>query len=155
MPNPKLPIELLEARGKKHLTKSEIEERKQSELKVDLKKIKTPSYLNDDQKKEFKSIAKKLLLIGVMTELDEDCLARYLISKDQYIKYTKEIDRELANEEVNMIAIDKMTLYQDRAFKQCRMCANDLGLTITSRARLVVPSPPEQIKKNKFEKFKQ
>ena len=33
---------------------------------------------------------------------------------------------------------------QDRAFKQCLACAKELGLTITSRAKMVVPKAPEE-----------
>ena len=32
---------------------------------------------------------------------------------------------------------------QDKAFKQCLACAKELGLTITSRCKLVVPPPPD------------
>ena len=45
-----------------------------------------------------------------------------------------------------------MTL-QDKSFKQCRACANDLGLTITSRCKLILPKTPENPKENKFAKF--
>lgn len=32
---------------------------------------------------------------------------------------------------------------QDKAFKQCLACAKELGLTITSRCRIVIPPPPD------------
>ena len=32
---------------------------------------------------------------------------------------------------------------QDKAFKQCVACAREMGLTITSRVKLVIPKPPE------------
>ena len=130
------------------------------------KNVKPPNYLSKTQKKEFNEIADKLVNIGIMSELDEDCLARYLISKDNYLKFTKllniafknktskknqdniEIQKILSNEiECNLIN-------QDRAFKQCRQCATDLGLTISSRCRLIVPSNnTKNIKENKFSKF--
>ena len=37
---------------------------------------------------------------------------------------------------------------QEKYFKQARACANDLGLTITSRCRLVVPKAPERPEEN-------
>ena len=89
MARPRQPIEVIEARGKKHLTKAEIEERKNSELKVDLKNIEIPNYLSSKLKKEFEDIASKLLHVGIMTELDEDTLGRYLLAKEKYLKYTK------------------------------------------------------------------
>ncbi len=45
------PIEVLEATGRKHLTKAEIEERKKTELKVDLKNIEIPTYLTKKAKR--------------------------------------------------------------------------------------------------------
>ena len=53
-----------------------------------------------------------------------------------------------------MSQIDLYLTYQDRALKQCRACANDLGLSISSRARLVMPEAKEPPKENKFNKFK-
>ena len=129
---PRQPIELLQAKGNKHLTKSEIEERQKMELKVDFRDVKIPDYLPQNLVDEFNDIAGKLLQIGIMTELDEDCLARYLLAKQQYLRL--------------------MTI-QDKAFKQCRASANDLGLTIASRCKLVMPKIEEPPKENKFMKF--
>ena len=146
------PIELIEAKGKKHLTKAEIEERKSNELKVDLKDVEIPSYLPSKLKKEFEDISSKLLYVGIMTELDEDTLGRYLLAKEKYLKYTKLLNK--AMRESDIFSMEKLTSMQDKAFKQCRACANDLGLTIASRCKLVVPKSPDPPKKNKFlEKF--
>lgn len=152
MARPRQPIEVIEARGKKHLTKAEIEERRNSELKVDLKNIEIPNYLSSKLKKEFEDIASKLLYIGIMTELDEDTLGRYLLAKEKYLKYTKLLNKTIR--ESDIVAMERLTSMQDKAFKQCRACANDLGLTIASRCKLVVPKSPDPPKKNKFlEKF--
>ena len=147
MARPRQPVELLEAKGKKHLTKAEIEDRKKPELKVDLKNIEVPSYLTKKLKEEFQEIASKLLTVGIMTELDEDGLARYIIAKDKYLKYTKLLNSAIRKSDIS--DMERLTSMQDKAFKQCRSSANDLGLTIASRCKLVVPSkdPP---KKNKF-----
>ena len=49
---------------------------------------------------------------------------------------------------------DAWSKVQERYFKQCRACANDLGLTISSRCRLVVPEAKESTPKaNKFKQF--
>jgi P27 family predicted phage terminase small subunit len=43
---------------------------------------------------------------------------------------------------------------QERYFKQCRSSANDLGLSISSRCKLVVPETKEEKpKENKFKQF--
>ena len=151
MARPRQPIELVVAKGKKHLTKAEIEERKKTELKVDLKNISIPKYLPTGLKDEFTEIASKLLEIGVMTELDEDCLARYLLSKQSYLQYTSMLNKATKNNKIS--EMEKLMTMQDKAFKQCRACANDLGLTIASRCKLVMPEVKEQPKENKFSKF--
>ena len=52
VPRTRQPIELIQAKGKKHLTKEEIAERQASELKVDLKNINIPGYLTKKNKKK-------------------------------------------------------------------------------------------------------
>ena len=43
---------------------------------------------------------------------------------------------------------------QDRYFKQASALARDLGLTISSRCKLVVPAKDEEPKVNKFAQFR-
>lgn len=161
--NQKQPINLIMAKGKKHLTKAEIEERRKTEIQTDHVNVTAPEYLTDDQKNEFYRIAKILLDIGIITELDEDCLAHYLISNSNYVSYTKKLNelngklaraRKTEKKKDYISQIDIYLTYQDRALKQCRACANDLGLSISSRARLVMPEAKEPPKENKFNKFK-
>ena len=151
MARPRQPIELVKAKGKKHLTKAEIEAREKAELKVNLKNVSIPEYLPPKLKEEFVDIANKLLIVGVMTELDEDCLARYLLSKQNYLQYTSMLNKATKNNKI--IEMEKLMTMQDKAFKQCRACANDLGLTIASRCKLVMPTVEEKPKENKFSKF--
>lgn len=161
--NQKQPINLIIAKGKKHLTKAEIEERQKTEITTDHTNVKPPDYLNEEEVKEFYRISQILLDIGIITELDEDCLAHYLVSNSSYIKYTKKIrvleDELLEAKRTDRKAklkseIDTYLTYQDKALKQCRACANDMGLSISSRAKLVMPQPKEEKKENKFAKFK-
>lgn len=161
------PIDLILAKGKKHLTKEEIENRRNSEIDVsNYKDVKAPSYLSKKQKEEFAEIATKLVDIGIMSELDEDCLARYLIAKDNYLKFTKLLNTAIKNkaskqykdnadmQRILSSDIEAYLIHQDRAFKQCNSCADKMGLTITSRCRLQVPqAPTEKPKENKFAKF--
>ena len=114
-----------------------------------------------------------LLKIGIFTELDVDVLAKYIIAKELYIQYTKQLEEVVSKS----IIVDKWASFdsicfkddaeelqdllervlrrqkgddttvlmnlQDKAFKQCIACAKELGLTITSRCKLVVPTPPD------------
>jgi len=124
-----------------HLSKSEIADRQEREVNVPYTNVKPPNYLNAKQKKIFKGYAEKLVSIGIMTELDTDCLARYVMAHDLYVTYTEELNKAIAEGE---IAITKeMQRLQDTAFKQAQASARDLGLTITSRCKIEVPQPSE------------
>lgn len=149
---PKKPIQVHMATGNKsRLTKAEIERREKTELQVDLKDIQCPPYITGNLESEFWEIADKLLHIGIMTELDQDLLGRYLIAKELWLNYTARITKAL--KEGDTEEAGKLMTQQDRAFKQCRACGNDLGLSISSRCRLVLPEA-EGPKVNKFlEKF--
>lgn len=150
MARPRQPIELLEAKGKKHLTKSEIEYRKSTEVKANSDNIVAPNYLNKEQKKKFYEIANELLDIGIMSNLDCDCLGRYLIAETAYLKLTKRLNKLSIDD---ILTYEKTANLQDKYFKQCRSLASDLGLTISSRCKLVIPKKEEKPKENKFAKF--
>lgn len=150
MARPRQPIELVLANGRKHLTKEEIEERRSNEPVVDFKDVQPPEYLPSNLVKDFNEIAGKLLAIGIMTELDEDCLARYLLARQHYLHYTKMLNSAIKSELLG--DMEKLATLQDKAFKQCRSAASDLGLTISSRCRLIVPKT-EEPKENKFSRF--
>lgn len=149
MARPRQPIELVALKGKKHLTKAEIEERKESEVKAKSDKVRAPAYLPADLKKEFNKIAKELLSIEIITNLDIDALARFIIAKKLYL----EISMKLLENPKILLEDEKILNQQDKLFKQCRSAATDLGLTISSRCKLVVPKKEENKKDNKFAKF--
>lgn len=129
------PIDLIVAKGKKNLTKKEIENRKNSEVKAPSENIEPPSYLPGELKEEFINISSKLKEIGIMSELDVTALARFLISEYQYQKVTTKM---LKMKNITEKYFDYANL-QDKFFKQARAAAGDLGLTISSRCKLVLP----------------
>jgi P27 family predicted phage terminase small subunit len=146
------PIELVIANGRKNLTKAEIQERLDSEVKPIDENIIAPPYLSKRQRAEFDKIADQLMKLKIMGETDVDALGRYIISKDLYIKISKQIGKSYVLNDP--VLLDKHLKNQDRLFKQCRSSANDLGLSISSRCKLVVPATKEPPKKvNKFKKF--
>ena len=147
------PIEVLLANGKKHLTKAEIAERRATEVKVLPGDMDPPEYLTIKQQEEFRTIAKQLQALGIMSETDVDALARYVIANTFYISSVRKLrSREVMGDPE---LFDSWLKIQERMFKQCRAAASDLGLTISSRCKLVVPSTgKEEEKENKFEKFK-
>lgn len=149
MGRPRQPVELLQAKGKKHLTKAEIELRKQTQIEGETDNIEPPDYLTKKQKDRFFELANELIKIEIMKNTDCDCLARYIIAEGLYIKFTKMLSK--SNDDV--FEIRELSNLQDRYFRQCRNAANDLGLSITSRCKLVVPKTPEEKPENKFAKF--
>ncbi len=152
MGNPKKPIELHMAAGNRsHLTKEEIKQRSEMEVKVGCEHVSPPAYLNKKQAEKFTEIAEQLIEVGIMTDLDCDCLARYILAETAYLKITKALNRMSLD---NIIAYEKTVNLQDKYFKQCRSIANDLGLSVTSRCRLVVPKAKPEKPENKFDKFR-
>lgn len=151
----KQPINLILLKGKSHLTKEQIEERTKTEVKAPADDVKPPDYLTGKLKKEFLVIATELKRIDLITNLDVDALARFLLAREQYVRLTKELRTipptitienpdtgkkvKVANENYG-----DTLLAQDKLFKQCRAASADLGLTITSRCKLVVPKKPEE-----------
>jgi len=137
MARPREPIDLIQAKRRKHLTKEEIDERKKSEVKAPSDKIKAPSYLTPDLKREFNKIAGQLIDIGIMTNFDVDALARFIIARAMYVTLSMQIIKQ-----PNLLMSDKypqIAINQDKAFRQCSATARDMGLTISSRCRLIVP----------------
>lgn len=134
------PIDLVIAKGRKHFTKADIAKRRSQEINVPFKDIEAPPYLSEELKSEFYDLAYKLLDIGIMTELDENCLAQYLISKNLYLKYTDLITQAIECD--NIESVQRYAVTQDKFFRQCRTAAVDLGLTISSRCKLVIPETP-------------
>ncbi len=163
MARPREPINLIAAKGRKHLTKAEIAVRNASEVQPRTEGIEPPSYLTAAQKKHFKKLAEQLDKIKVMGETDCDTLARYVTAESQYQEATKDL-REVqkkrpkdakAGELMAWAAmVEKLDKRQERFFKQASTMARDLGLTISSRCKLVVPKTEEDKPKvNKFAQF--
>ena len=146
------PIELLQAKGSKHLTKDEIRERQEREIKPITDNIVAPTYLTKKQKDEFYKISGQLKKLKIMGETDVDALARYIVANDFYINAVKKMrTKEVLN---NPVLFDLWSKIQEKYFKQCRASANDLGLSISSRCKLVVPEKSNETpKENKFKKF--
>lgn len=145
------PIELILAKGKSHKSKAEIKERMNSQVKAPSDKIVPPDFLDTKQKEQFKEIARELTDLDIMSNLDCNALAMYIKAFDLYVKIAEKLEVTQLDD---LEQFKKLTILHDKYAKQCRMLASDLGLTISSRCRLVIPKAPEPIKKNKFsEKF--
>ncbi len=136
------PIDLLLAKGKKHLTKLEIKERQAAEPQAaKVKSLRPPDYLPEDLRVEFVKLSKELGKIGLLSKLDSDVLSRYLMSRESWLtahnRAIQEINCGDAKEAGKWARIEKTY------FDQCHTCAANMGLTISSRCRLALPKLPE------------
>jgi P27 family predicted phage terminase small subunit len=97
----------------------------------------------------FDYIAEELLNIGIMTNLDTEALARFIIAEYQYQKVVKKAIKMSPENSKYM----NMLLMQEKLFKMARQAAGDLGLTISSRCKLVMPTKEEDKTESKWAKY--
>ena len=142
------PIALIEAKGRKHLTKAEIEERKAQEPDAPDDDLVAPEYLSKKQCEEFDHLVYELKRIGTIANVDNESLAQYIVLKDQFADITKQLRKKALID--NIEEYDKVSRAQIRCFNAVRAAANDLGLTISSRCKLIMPKLPEEPKENRF-----
>lgn len=92
----------------------------------------------------------------LMTELDVDVLARYIIAKENYVELTKLLKAELrksGSDGFNVSMAERVQRMQNTAFNQAQSCASSLGLTVSSRLKLDVKKKDDEPKQNRFAKF--
>lgn len=152
MARPRQPTNLILAKGTKHFTKDEIKERLSGEIQPIADNIIAPGFLTKKQTEEFYKISDQLKKLRIMGETDVDALARYISSRDMYENAVKQMRKKEVKNDPYLY--EKWLKIQDKLFKQSRASASDLGLTISSRCRLVVPEAKKETpKENKFKKF--
>lgn len=153
MPGPRQRLSVLEGNGRKHLSKSEKAQRAAQE--VDLPKpakMRVPKWLPEYLKADFRALAKELLAADMgAAQLDRDTLGRYVVAQYQFTAACKLVQDALDQKDVDQA--NKWTKAQKSYFEQARACANDLGMTITSRCRLVLPKGARPKEPNPFERM--
>jgi P27 family predicted phage terminase small subunit len=158
------PIDLIAAKGRKHLTAEEYNERKQTEVTAPADNVKPPAFLSKKEREKFGELAKQLTELKIMSNLDCDVLARYIKAETEYIKVTKQVQKikflpdknsmvpEEAQLEEQYARYNYLSKIQNRLMKACNENARELGLTISSRCRLVIPKKKDEKPENKFMK---
>lgn len=138
MPRNRKPVAALRANGSRHYSKAQLEEREAREPKVPpVTTLEPPSYLTQSLAAKFRKLAPILIRMGVLTSLDADGLARYLIAEQNYLRATNRLTAAMNTG--NTAETDKWSAIQDRFFRQCRSAGSDLGLTVTGRCSLELP----------------
>lgn len=164
MARPREPIDLIAAKGRKHLTISEYKERKQAEVTAPADNVKPPSFLSKKEREKFEELSKQLIGLKVMSNLDCDVLARYIRAETEYVKVTRQLQKiKFVPDRKSMVTEDAqlaeqyaqynyLSKIQNRFMKACNENARELGLTISSRCRLVIPKEKDEKPENKFMK---
>ena len=152
MPNPREPINILLAKGRKHLTQEEIQRRMATEPTAPADDIQPPDYLSKKQREEFSALAGELqrTLPKKKRARLRELRARLAAEEGRAVAAGEEID----DEDVALELERSLALLQDKYFTQCEATARALGLNITSRCKLVIPQEPPVPKSNKFDRFK-
>ena len=143
------PTALVELKGKKHFTKAELEERRNAEVNADTDNIVPPDYLTEKQAGEFFALANELKRCEIMTNLDCDALARFVVARSDYADYVK-LMRSIPKTVDNLQELKEADKLKRGAFLDCNTAAKELGMTISSRCKLVIPKKEESKPINKF-----
>ncbi len=161
MTRAKKPVDLLLVNGNARLTKAEIESRRIQEeaLKPNTDKLKYPNWLtNPVARREYNAISKELQQINLMTNLDVNTLVSYCLAYALYIKASEElqsqpllIEKQLASGSTQLVE-NPLVKTQLKYSNEMKALAATMGLSITSRMKLVVPQI-EKKKENKFDRF--
>lgn len=86
----KEPIDLILAKGKsKGYNKEEVERRRSQEVKAKSDCILIPEFLPTHLHDRFLFISEQLQAIGIMSNLDVDCLGRYVLYQNEWKKQLK------------------------------------------------------------------
>lgn len=167
MARPREPIDLIAAKGRKHLSKSEYDKRKDTEVAAPADDVRAPSFLLKKEREKFDLLAKQLIDLNLMSNLDCDILARYVKAESEYVKITKQLQKinfaldkkgiESAETQIaeQTARYNYLSKIQIRLMKACNESARELGLTISSRCKLVMPKNEDDKPENKFMKHAQ
>lgn len=149
------PTDVVVAKGKKHFSKNELADRSGRDVRPSkpVKQLRAPDYMPETLKKRFRDLARQLieLMPTMVARPDADTLARYVMAEQAYIDaYDREM---LALTRDSTTSATKWAGVVDKHFKQCRSCAQDLGLTLSSRCGLVLPEPANKEPENPFQQL--
>lgn len=117
----------------KHLSKAEMEKRKEKEdcFKGKSDKIRPPTYLSNGQKKIFRYIVKELEASEILGNLDIYILSTCSIAIDRL----KEIET-MINGDSELLLSKELMSAKDKYTKDLYRCCSELSLSPQSRAKL-------------------
>ena len=129
MPGPRQPTALVEAKGRKHLSRSETDERLDREVHVPPpERASPPKWLPKRLHEEFHEVGEILLSAGLYAELDRDVLAQYFLARDRWLKADKKAAAAIRADDEKLAR--EWTGVQGTYFRQARQCAESMGLSV-------------------------
>lgn len=141
------PIDLLAAKGKKHLTKAEIAKRKNQEkkLKSGVSTFKPSAQVKKDMVAHamFKQLQKLYKSITFVEGLDENIINRYCLLHAEYVKL-RDIRQELTDRYVDADSVERLAL-TDRLLEVDKRIEKKMDLLLKLEDRLFL-NPTARIK---------
>lgn len=155
----KEPVDLILAKGKSHhISSEELEKRRKEEIKAKSDCILIPEFVPEHLKDRFLFISQQLQDIGIMSNLDVDCLGRYVVYQYEWerayeglqkLKPIKKTgNRYFANEEY-----ESLVNIVNKLQKAVKQEASGLGLSISDRCKLVIPKVDKTVKQEQSDPF--
>ena len=143
---------IIAAGNKSHLTKEEIDIRKQQEeelKKLNSDKVKPPTWLSKVAKKIFKDIASELQTIELLKNIDNYGLAVLSDAISKYIECTiqmhnEELMIEYTNKNGNTNVIENPLIRTQIKYAEVvRKYSSDFGLSPAARLKIIQQNTPE------------
>lgn len=140
------------AANKKNLTKAEIEERQIAEQRAsdgftEMQKT-APKHLSPQAKAEYKRVVEDIQKLP-LRNLDRAMLENYCTWYSIYKDCSLQLKDGSLDDEGNPI---QATVLLEKATRNLKQCASELGLTVDSRMKIYLP-PKEEKAKSMFEEF--
>lgn len=169
------PIDLLQATGKKHLTKAEIEQRKKDEIRLGTNNLKCPEFIKNNviAYKKWKEILKLYKDFDFVSSGDSGLLARYCMSFSEYeemldtrkrlneveidwSKYEGILPEEFSDSINSLLKLGPLLQIDTAINKKMDMLIkmeDRLFLNPLAKVKNIPKRPKEEPPKNKFDKF--
>lgn len=133
------PTALVEANGRKHLTRAEADARRDAEVHAPVpEQAIPPKWLPKKHHAEYRQLGELLIVCGLFSDLDRDVLAQYFMARDSWAAAHCRAAAAIRAKDED--AAKTWTSVQASYFKQVRQAGDAMGLTVTSRCRIVVPA---------------
>ena len=157
MAGPRQAAAVVIGRGRKHMSGAEKEARLEADALArnaagKCTAVHAPKWLPKELRPDFKELRDQLTELSLISKMDRDILGFFLVARSEYAAAGRRASAAIAAGDDE--GAQSWSNVQDKYFKQARGCANDLGLSVSSRCRLILPSK-EDSQEDEFTRFLQ